>query len=198
MIKRIFDIIFSFITLIICLPLFLIIAISIYVDSGLPVFYKQLRVGRYKKEFCLWKFRTMINNASKSGLLTIGTDDVRITSVGKILRNFKLDELPQLLNILLGEMSIVGPRPETPNFVALYNEEQLNVLNIRPGLTDYASLEYINENEILKKYSDPEKAYVNIVMPAKLKLNMQYLNQKSLLVDLKIIFKTLLKILGEK
>ena len=137
----------------------------------------------------------MILDASSKGLLTIGKRDDRITGIGYFLRKHKLDELPQLFNVLFGSMSIVGPRPETPNYVKLYNEEQLEVLKIRPGLTDLASLEYINENEILGKYPNPEEAYISIIMPAKLKLNIKYINEQSLINDLKIILKTFIHIL---
>ena len=140
----------------------------------------------------------MIKDASKHGLLTIGAKDIRITKVGLLLRKYKVDELPQLLNIIKGDMSIVGPRPETPNYVEYYNDEQLKVLSVRPGLTDYASLKFINENEILATFSDPEQAYINQIMPAKLKLNLKYISDQSFITDLNIIFKTFLKIFNHE
>jgi lipopolysaccharide/colanic/teichoic acid biosynthesis glycosyltransferase len=136
----------------------------------------------------------MVSNAEKSGQLTVGTNDRRITRVGGFIRKYKLDEFPQLINIIKGDMSIVGPRPEVRKYVDLYNEEQLKVLSVRPGLTDYASLEYINENEILGKASDPEKVYIEEIMPAKLQLNLRYIQEQGLKTDLKIIFRTIGKI----
>jgi len=194
MLKRLFDILTSFISLIFLLPVFIFIAILIVIDSKGGVFYTQIRVGKNLKEFKLLKFRTMFGGSEKKGLLTVGKSDNRITSTGKWLRKFKLDELPQLLNILKGEMSFVGPRPEVWKYVDMYNEHQKQVLSVRPGLTDYASIEYANENEILALYPDPEKAYIEIIMPAKLDLNQKYIKDKSLLVDLKIIFKTIIKV----
>jgi lipopolysaccharide/colanic/teichoic acid biosynthesis glycosyltransferase len=187
-IKRIFDIIFSFIGIIICSPFFILIPIIIVFTSGLPVFYKQARVGRNGIEFSLFKFRTMVRDASKSGLLTIGV----------FLRKYKLDELPQLFNILTGDMSIVGPRPETPNHVACYDEQQKKVLTVRPGLTDYASIEYIDESRLLAEYPNPEEAYIKQIMPAKLEMNLRYIGEESLLTDMKIIFITIKAIFRRK
>lgn len=194
MMKRFFDILFSFLGLIFFIPVFLIIAILIIINSKGGVFYSQLRVGINQQDFKLLKFRTMFSGSEKKGLLTIGESDKRVTSTGKWLRKFKLDELPQLVNILKSEMSFVGPRPEMRKYVDLYNERQKEVLSVKPGLTDYASIEYSNENKILAKYSDPEKAYIEIVMPDKLNLNLKYIKEKSLFVDLKIIFKTIAKV----
>ena len=194
MIKRFFDILFSFLSLTFLLPVFVIISLLIVLNSKGGVFYSQLRVGKNQKDFKLVKFRTMFTGSEKKGLLTVGKSDSRITSTGKWLRKSKLDELPQLLNILKGEMSFVGPRPEVRRYVDLYDKKQRQVLSVRPGLTDYASIEYVNENEILAKYTDPEKAYIETIMPAKLKLNMKYIREKNLLVDLKIIFRTIGKI----
>ena len=194
MLKRLFDILISFLSLIFLVPVFVIIALLIVFDSKGGIFYSQLRVGKNQKDFKLLKFRTMYGGSEKKGLLTVGESDDRITSTGKWLRKFKLDELPQLLNILKGQMSFVGPRPEVRKYVDLYNEQQKQVLSVRPGLTDYASIEYSNENEILAKYADPEKAYIDIIMPDKLNLNLKYIKEKSLFVDLKIIFMTIGKV----
>jgi lipopolysaccharide/colanic/teichoic acid biosynthesis glycosyltransferase len=158
------------------------------------VFYIQKRIGRHGKEFSLIKFRTMYVGADKKGLLTVGKKDNRITPVGYYLRKYKLDELPQLFNIIRGDMSVVGPRPEVKKYVDLYTKEQLQVLQVRPGLTDLASLQYIDENQILARYDDAEKAYIDIIMPHKLSLNLEYIRKQSFWFDLKIILKTLLKI----
>lgn len=193
--KRIFDFIFSFLAIILLLPFFVIIALSIIFDSKGGIFYRQIRVGKNNKDFKLIKFRTMFTNSDKKGLLTVGMRDSRITKVGYFLRRYKLDELPQLFNIFIGDMSFVGPRPEVRKYVEMYDDEQLQVLAVRPGLTDYASLEYINENEILAKSENHEKTYIDEIMPAKLKLNLKYIEEKSFWVDLKTIFKTALKII---
>lgn len=195
MLKRIFDIVFSVIVLLILLPVFIIIAILIIADSKGGIFYKQIRVGKNQQDFYLYKFRSMQTNADKKGLLTVGMKDLRITRVGYLLRKYKIDELPQLLNVLTGKMSFVGPRPEVPKYVALYNEEQKKVLDVKPGITDYASLKYFNENEILANAKDAEQTYINEVMPEKLKLNLEYIKDKNFTTDLKIIFKTLLRII---
>ncbi|MCF8298526.1 MAG: sugar transferase [Saprospiraceae bacterium] len=194
MLKRTFDIIASFIGIIICLPFLIIISLFIVIDSKGGVFYKQNRVGRNNQDFILFKFRTMKSNAELKGLITIGEKDSRITRVGLFLRKFKLDELPQLLNVFIGDMSIVGPRPEVRKYVEMYDYKQMKVLSVRPGLTDYSSIEYINENEILGKVENPEEVYINEIMPAKLNLNLKYIEEKSFSTDLKIIFKTLGKI----
>lgn len=194
MIKRLFDIIASAIGIVILLPVFLIIAFLIAVDSKGGVFYRQIRIGMGGEEFVLLKFRTMYTDSARKGLLTVGMRDSRITKVGYLLRKYKLDELPQLFNVFKGDMSIVGPRPEVPKYVAMYNPEQLKVITVRPGLTDYASIEYSNENEILAKSSNPEETYIKEIMPAKLKLNEKYIEEMGPITDLKIIFKTVGKI----
>lgn len=181
----------SLIGLIILVPIFLIISILIICTSGLPVFYLQNRVGRGNTNFKLYKFRTMKKDADKNGLLTVGGRDPRITLTGYYLRKYKLDELPQLVNVFFGSMSLVGPRPEVRKYVELYNAEQKKVLLVNPGITDYASLEYFNENELLAQSSDPEKTYINQIMPAKLELNKKYINEKGLTKDIKIIFRTI-------
>jgi lipopolysaccharide/colanic/teichoic acid biosynthesis glycosyltransferase len=192
--KRLFDIISSWIVLILASPLIIFIAIMIKITSRGGVFYYQTRIGKNGKEFSLIKFRTMHIGADKKGLLTVGMRDNRITPVGYYLRKYKLDELPQLINIIKGDMSVVGPRPEVKKYVDLYNEEQRQVLQVRPGLTDLASLQYIDENKVLAQYDDAEKAYVEIVMPHKLALNLEYIRKQSFLYDLKIILHTILKL----
>jgi lipopolysaccharide/colanic/teichoic acid biosynthesis glycosyltransferase len=161
---------------------------------GFPIFYLQTRVGKNNKDFKLFKFRTMGKDADKKGLLTVGGRDPRVTNIGYYLRKYKLDELPQLFNVLFGSMSLVGPRPEVRKYVDLYTQEQQKVLSVKPGITDFASLEFINENEVLAKSSNPEETYINEVMPHKLELNRKYIQQQSFLVDIKIICDTLLKI----
>lgn len=196
MLKRLFDSVCSLIGLVLLAPLLTAIAICIGLESKGGVFYRQVRVGRFGKEFYLYKFRTMHPDADKKGLLTVGGRDPRITGIGYYLRKFKLDELPQLLNVLNGSMSLVGPRPEVKKYVDLYTPEQRKVLNARPGITDYASLEYFSENELLAESNDPEKTYIEEIMPAKLELNKKYLNEAGLVTDLGILFRTLFKVLG--
>jgi lipopolysaccharide/colanic/teichoic acid biosynthesis glycosyltransferase len=167
-------------------------------DSRGPVLYKQVRIGKNGKEFKLLKFRSMRIGSDKKGLLTIGVNDNRITKAGIILRKFKIDELPQLINVLLGDLSLVGPRPEVKKYVDLYNDEQRKVLLVRPGITDYASLIYFDENSLLAKHSNPEMEYIENVMPAKLKINLKYINDYSILNYFIIIFLTILSIVGIK
>ncbi|MDM8160297.1 sugar transferase [Labilibaculum sp. K2S] len=193
--KRLFDILVSFFGLMILSPVFILLAMAIVLDSKGGVFYFQTRVGRYNKDFRLFKFRSMASNSDKKGLLTVGFNDSRITRIGYFIRKYKLDELPQLINVLIGDMSLVGPRPEVRKYVDLYNVEQLKVLSVRPGITDYASIEYSNENEILGKSIDPEKTYIDEIMPAKLILNMKYISEVGLITDLKLIFATIFKII---
>lgn len=194
--KRLFDLTASFIGLLILFPFLFILALLVGFSSPGGVFYRQVRVGRNGIDFRLWKFRTMRPDSDKKGLLTVGGRDPRVTSIGYFLRKYKLDELPQLLNVLSGDMSLVGPRPEVRKYVDMYNAEQKRVLDVRPGITDYASIEYSNENELLAKSADPEKTYIEEVMPAKLKLNMKYIEEKGAFKDVKIILKTVGKILG--
>ncbi|MBN8697192.1 MAG: sugar transferase [Bacteroidetes bacterium] len=196
MIKRLFDIFFSLIGLILLLPVFFLIAIIIVADSRGGVFYRQTRVGKDAKDFRLFKFRSMRTDADKKGLLTVGGKDSRITRVGYYIRKYKVDELPQLINVLIGDMSLVGPRPEVRRYTDLYNSEQQKVLSVKPGITDYASIEYSNENELLGKASDPEKVYIEEIMPAKLKLNLKYIAEQGVFTDLKIIWMTFVKILS--
>lgn len=195
MLKRSFDICCSLIGLIFLAPFLVIISLFIIVNNGFPIFYLQTRVGKNNNDFKLFKFRTMYKDADKKGLLTVGGRDPRVTPIGYYLRKYKLDELPQLLNVLFGSMSLVGPRPEVRKYVDLYNEEQKLVLNAKPGITDLASLEYINENELLAHSLNPEETYIKEIMPAKLELNKSYINTQGLYTDLGIIFKTIAKIL---
>ncbi|MDZ4750895.1 MAG: sugar transferase [Flavobacteriales bacterium] len=189
--KRIFDIVFSLFFLCIALPLFLPICIWVLLDAGWPVFFSQERVGKNGQPFRLLKFRTMHRRSEKTGQLTVGSRDSRITKSGFHLRKYKLDELPQLFNVLIGDMSLVGPRPEVPRYVAAYNEEQKKVLRVKPGITDHASLLYFEEAELLAKSPNPEEMYLNEIMPAKLKLNLEYIQNQNFTADLVIIFKTI-------
>jgi lipopolysaccharide/colanic/teichoic acid biosynthesis glycosyltransferase len=194
--KRLFDIIASLLGILLLSPVLILLYLAVAVNSGLPVFYLQTRVGKNNKDFKLFKFRTMYKDSDKKGLLTVGGRDPRITPVGYFLRKYKLDELPQLFNVLFGSMSLVGPRPEVRKYVDLYTEEQKKVLSVKPGITDYASLDYINENELLAKSAEPEQTYIKEVMPAKLLLNMKYIKEAGLITDLKLIFRTIGKIIG--
>ena len=193
--KRILDIVFSCIILLLFLPFGLIIALFIVLESKGGVFYLQQRVGRYGKEFWIFKFRTMRKNADSAGKLTVGMRDPRITTIGYFLRKFKLDEFPQFLNVLKGEMSVVGPRPEVKEYVELYSESQREILNVRPGITDLASLEYFEENELLGRSSDPQKTYIEEIMPAKILLNKKYCENPSLMHDIRIIWTTFRRII---
>lgn len=192
--KRIFDFTSSLLVLLLLSPLFLIVGIWILLDSNGGMFYKHIRVGKNGKEFGLLKFRSMAVGADKGSQITIG-NDARVTKVGQFIRKYKIDELPQLINILKGEMSVVGPRPEVKKYVDLYSDEQLKVLEVLPGLSDYASIQYFDEQKILGKAENPNQEYINVVMPAKLKLNLKYISEKSFKTDLKIIFRTVMKIL---
>ena len=194
MTKRLFDIFFSLFGILILFPFFLIISLLIIVDSKGGIFYLQSRVGKASKDFKLFKFRTMKTDSDKKGLLTVGSKDSRITKIGYYLRKYKIDELPQLINVLNGTMSFVGPRPEVRKYVDLYNEDQLQILNVQPGITDFASLEYFNENDLLAKSDNPEKTYIEEVIPAKITLNKKYIANPSLGTDVSIILKTIKKI----
>ena len=192
--KRIFDLFFTLIGLPFLLPFLAIIALMIKLEDGGPVFFIQRRIGYKGKPFYMWKFRTMVIDAEKKGnLITVGNDP-RITRVGYFLRKYKLDEFPQLLNVLKGEMSLVGPRPEVEKYVVLYNSEQRKVLDIIPGMTDPASIKYVNENEILAQANDPEKIYIDKVMPEKIKLNLEYAEKATCWSDFLIIIKTFFRI----
>lgn len=191
--KRIFDFIASLLALIILFPFLFIISLFILLDSKGGIFYRQIRIGKNQREFGLLKFRSMRPNSDKASQITIGNDN-RITKIGHFLRKYKLDEIPQLLNILGGDMSIVGPRPEVPKYVKMYSTEQLKVLFVKPGLTDYASIEYLDEQKLLGASDDPEKTYIEEVMPAKLKLNLKYINDRTFFLDIKLIFRTIFKL----
>ena len=195
MAKRLFDILGSLLAVLLLSPVLVVIIIA--VSSGSPggPFFRQVRVGRGGRHFRLLKFCTMRPGSESHGQITVGERDPRITGIGHVLRRSKLDELPQLLNILWGDMSIVGPRPEVPKYVALYTDEQRAVLEVRPGLSSLASIAYINENEILGRSSDPERTYIEEVMPAKLALDLQYVREQSLWMDLRIIAATVRRIL---
>ena len=195
--KRLFDIIASGLGLIFLSPLFIILAIWIKCDSKGPVFYKQVRVGRYNKDFYLYKFRSMYLDSDKKGLITIGNKDPRVTKSGYFIRKYKLDEFPQLINVFKGDMSLVGPRPEVRKYVDLYTPEQMQVLNVRPGITDLASIRYRNENEILEKVDNPDQYYIDVVMQDKLKINLEYIKSCSFWNDIKLIFKTFWVIISE-
>ncbi len=194
--KRVFDVIVSLVILSIFLPFGIVIAIIIAFTSKGGVFYIQERIGKNSKPFGLLKFRTMSVGADKKGKLTVGMRDSRITKIGYFLRKYKLDEFPQFLNVLFGTMSVVGPRPEVKEYTDLYNESQKKVLNVKPGITDLASLEYFNENEVLGDSDDPQKTYIEVVMPAKLELNKKYISNPSIGHDIQIMWRTFKKIVS--
>lgn len=193
--KRCFDITASALGLLFLLIPFLIIAIIIKATSKGPVFFRQVRVGKDGKEFRIYKFRTMVVDAEKKGMqITVGADS-RITGIGKFLRKTKVDELPQLINVLNGQMSFVGPRPEVPRYVALYDDYQRNILRIKPGITELASIVYRDENEVLAKSENPEETYINEIMPKKIALNIEYMQKLGFWYDIKLIFMTFAAIL---
>ena len=192
-----FDIVASGIGLILLSPLFVILAIWIKCDSIGPVFYKQVRVGRNNMDFQLFKFRSMRVGSDKKGLITVGGHDPRITRSGYYIRKYKLDEFPQLINVFKGDMSLVGPRPEVRKYVDMYTEEQMHVLDVRPGITDLASIRYRNENELLERVNDPDKYYVEVIMPDKLRINLEYVARHSFTFDIRLIFQTFRAIVSE-
>lgn len=193
--KRIFDIIFSIIGLVIFLPILLIIAILIKLDSKGPVFFVQARVGKQNKDFNIYKFRTMRIESDKKGLLTLGNNDSRITKIGYFLRRYKIDEFPQLINILKGDMSFVGPRPELRYYVNFYNEDDMKIFQVRPGITGLASLKYRNEVELLKAAENPEEFFIKTIIPDKLKFNKEYIKKSNLFFDFKLIWLTIIKVI---
>jgi lipopolysaccharide/colanic/teichoic acid biosynthesis glycosyltransferase len=193
--KRFFDVLFSAVLVLVLLPLGIVVSILIVLDDFGSPFFVQQRVGLNGKNFGLLKFRSMRKNAESKGQLTVGMKDNRITRSGYFIRKFKIDELPQMVNVFMGEMSVVGPRPEVPKYVLLYNEEQQNVLSIKPGITDFASIEYVRENELLSQSPNPEKTYIEEIRPAKLALNLKYVREQSFLTDMKIILQTIKAIL---
>lgn len=192
---RFCDIVFSFIGLLLLLPVFIIVSLWIVIDNPGPVFYRQSRVGKDNRDFLLLKFRSMRVGADKMSLITVGDHDPRVTRAGFYLRKYKLDELPQLCNVLVGDMSFVGPRPEVRRYVDVYTPEQRRVLSVRPGITDYASIEYIDENTILAQAADPDKTYIEQIIPAKIALNMRYIEHQTLGEYFKIIFLTFANII---
>ncbi len=194
--KRVFDLLLSLLLLLLFFPVFVFIALLIKLDSRGTIFYLQSRVGKSNADFKIYKFRTMHPDADKRGLLTVGGRDPRVTRVGYFLRRYKLDELPQFINVLKGDMSFVGPRPEVRKYVDLYTPSQLKVLDVKPGITDFASIEFSNENELLSTAADPESYYIKNIMPAKLELNLKYIHNPGLFTDLKIMWLTFLKIVS--
>jgi lipopolysaccharide/colanic/teichoic acid biosynthesis glycosyltransferase len=188
--KRIFDIVASGLGLIVLSPLFLIIAVWIKLDSRGPVFYRQTRVGRYNKDFRIFKFRSMRVGSDKGSLVTIGGRDSRITRSGYFIRKFKLDELPQLINVVRGDMSLVGPRPEVRHYVEYWTAEQMHVLDVRPGITDPASIKFRNENKLMEQAEDPEKYYIEVIMQEKIRLYLEYVEKQGFWYDLGLIFQT--------
>lgn len=195
--KRLFDIVASGCGLIILSPLFVILAIWIKLDSTGPVFYRQVRVGRHNKDFKIFKFRSMRVGADKQGLITVGGRDSRVTRSGYFIRKYKLDEFPQLINVFVGDMSLVGPRPEVRKYVDMYTEEQMRVLDVRPGITDLASIRYRNENELLEKAENPDQYYIDVIMQDKLAINLEYVANHSFWYDIKLIFKTFWEIVSK-
>ncbi|MDB4606695.1 sugar transferase [Crocinitomicaceae bacterium] len=193
--KRAFDILFSLVVLIIFFPFGLLISIAILSSSRGGVFYRQERIGKRGKPFMLFKFRSMKLNADKKGKLTVGMTDSRITKIGVFIRKYKLDEFPQFINVLIGDMSVVGPRPEVEEFVAYYTDEQKRILDVKPGITDYASIEYFNENALLAASENPKQDYIKKIMPQKINLNQKYIKRPTLTHDLKIILRTVQRIL---
>ena len=188
--KRLFDVVASGVGLLLLSPLFLLVAIWIKLDSPGPVFYRQVRVGRYNRDFRIFKFRSMRVGADKGSLVTIGGRDPRVTRSGYFIRKFKIDELPQLINVFIGDMSLVGPRPEVRHYVNYWTKEQLHVLDVRPGITDPASIKFRNENELLEKAEDPEKYYIEVIMQEKLRLYLKYVEKHNFWYDIKLIFQT--------
>ena len=196
--KRAFDIIASGLGLIVLSPLFLVLAIWIKLDSKGPVFYRQVRVGYKNKDFRIFKFRSMRVGSDKGSLVTIGGHDPRVSRSGYFIRKFKFDELPQLINVFVGDMSLVGPRPEVRHYVDYWTPEQMHVLDVRPGITDPASIKFRNENELMEKAEDPEKYYIEVIMQEKIKLYLEYVEKHSFWYDLGLIFKTFWVIVKER
>ena len=195
--KRLFDVVASGVGLLLLSPLFLLVAIWIKLDSPGPVFYRQVRVGQYNQDFRIFKFRSMRVGADKGSLVTIGGRDPRVTRSGYFIRKFKIDELPQLINVFIGDMSLVGPRPEVRHYVDYWTKEQLRVLDVRPGITDPASIKFRNENELLEKAEDAEKYYIEVIMQEKLRLYLEYVEKHNFWFDIKLIFQTFWVIMTE-
>jgi lipopolysaccharide/colanic/teichoic acid biosynthesis glycosyltransferase len=190
MFKRIFDFLFSIVGLLLLFPVLIVVSILIKASSSGSLFYRQVRVGQNNKDFKILKFRTMHVNADKHGLITVGGRDPRVTKVGYYIRKYKLDELPQLVNVFIGDMSFVGPRPEVRKYVDLYSDSQKKVLSVKPGITDLASIQFRNENLILENQENPGQYYIDVIMPAKLEINLKYIKERSLLKDCKVILMT--------
>lgn len=195
--KRIFDVVMSGLGLLVLSPLFVLVSLWIKLDSPGPVFYRQIRVGRNNRDFRLFKFRSMRVGSDRKGLITVGGHDPRVTRSGYFIRKYKLDELPQLINVLIGDMSLVGPRPEVRKYVDMYTPEQLHVLDVRPGITSLASIRYRNENELLDRVEDPDRCYVEEVMPDKLRIDLEYVADRSFVYDIKLIFRTFLEVISK-
>ena len=193
--KRLFDMVASGCGLLVLSPVFLFLAIWIKLDSEGPVFYRQVRVGRNNKDFRIFKFRSMRVGSDKTGLITVGGHDPRVTRSGYVIRKYKLDEFPQLINVFIGDMSLVGPRPEVRKYVDMYTPEQMHVLDVRPGVTSLASIRYRNENEILEKAENPDQYYIDVIMQDKLAIDLAYVKKASFLYDIKLIFHTLWEII---
>lgn len=196
--KRLFDILASGCGLLVLSPIFIIVAIWIKLDSQGPVFYRQTRVGRHNKDFRIFKFRSMRVGSDKGSLVTIGGRDPRVTRSGYFIRKFKIDELPQLINVFTGDMSLVGPRPEVRHYVNYWTPDQMRVLDVRPGITDPASIRFRNENELLEKAQDPERYYIDVIMQEKIKLYLEYVEKSSFWYDIKLIFQTFKVIITER
>ena len=195
--KRLFDIVASGLGLLVLSPLFILVAVWIKLDSKGPVFFRQVRVGRYNKDFRIFKFRSMRVGSDKGSLVTIGGRDPRVTRSGYFIRKYKIDELPQLINVFIGDMSLVGPRPEVRHYVNYWTPEQMHVLDVRPGITDPASIKFRNENELLEKADDPEKFYIEVIMQEKIGLYLHYVKNASLGYDIKLIFQTFCAIIKD-
>lgn len=197
MLKRTFDVIASGLGLICLSPLFVFLAVWIKTDSKGPVFYRQTRVGKDNKNFRIYKFRSMRPDSDKMGLITVGGHDPRVTRSGYYIRKYKLDEFPQLINVFLGDMSLVGPRPEVRKYVEMYDENQMRILSVRPGITSLASIRYRNENEILAESENPDETYIKVVMPCKLAIDLEYVDKASFVNDIKLIFSTFKEIIAK-
>ena len=198
MIKRLFDIVASGCGLLVLSPVLLLVALWVKLDSKGPVFYRQVRVGLHNKNFRIFKFRSMRVGADKGSLVTIGGRDPRVTRSGYFIRKYKLDELPQLINVLMGDMSLVGPRPEVRHYVDYWTSEQMHLLDVRPGITDPASIKFRNENELMEQASNPEDYYIHVIMQEKIKLYLEYVKNASFMYDLKLIFQTFKVIVTER
>lgn len=196
--KRLFDIIASAFGLLVLSPIFIIMALWIKLDSEGPVFYRQVRVGKNNKDFRIFKFRSMRVGSDKGSLVTIGGRDPRITNSGYFIRKYKFDEFPQLINVFMGDMSLVGPRPEVRHYVNYWTDEQMQVLNVCPGITDPASIKFRNENELMEKAEDPEDYYINVIMQEKIRLYLEYVENASFWYDIKLIFQTFKVIVTER